>query len=64
MPPEKPQISEETMAKWQRVVILIAELADVPATLIMRTIAPNHAVAVSSNGKDKPLHTGPEIHLE
>ncbi len=50
----KPEITSDTLTKWQRIVDLIAELADVPATLIMRTRRRDHAVAVSSESPGNP----------
>jgi len=54
----EPDIPHETIANWQRIVDLIAKLADVPASLIMRTDAPSHAVLVSSEGSDNPYTVG------
>lgn len=54
----KPDIPRETIANWQRIVDLIARLADVPASLIMRTRPPSHAVLVSNRGKDNPYAVG------
>ena len=59
----KPRITTGMLAKWQRVVDLISELADVPATLIMRTNVPDHSVAVSSEGDDNPYRPGQNYHL-
>jgi len=51
----KPDISPETLAKWQRVVDLISELADVPASLIMRTLNQSHSIYVA-NGFGPPAY--------
>jgi hypothetical protein len=48
MKQSKPEISPEVLAKWQRVVDLISELADVPASLIMSTVDQHHSVYVAS----------------
>ena len=53
-----PDIPPETIAKWQRVVDLVAKLAQVPASLIMRTELPNHTVFVSSRTEGNPYAVG------
>ncbi|RIA56075.1 LuxR C-terminal-related transcriptional regulator [Dichotomicrobium thermohalophilum] len=60
----KPAIPEDTLANWQRIVDLIAKLADVPASLIMRTHAPNHSVLVRSRGEDNPYAVGLRFQLK
>lgn len=40
----KPSIPAETRLNWQRIVDLIADLAEVPASLVMKTDAPEHSV--------------------
>ena len=40
----KPSIPQQTRLNWQRIVDLIAELAEVPASLVMKTNAPEHSV--------------------
>lgn len=54
----RPDIPPTIAAKWQGVVDLIAELAKVPAALIMQTLAPRHVVFVSSNVADNPYLPG------
>ncbi|WP_283780869.1 LuxR C-terminal-related transcriptional regulator [Ruegeria spongiae] len=54
----KPDISQETIAKWQRIVDLIAHVADVPASLVMRTQEPHHSVFVTSRTEGNPYATG------
>ena len=54
MPADRPKIPEETLANWQQLVDLVAQLADVPASLIMKTAAPNHAVLVTSDHPENP----------
>ncbi|PWW03410.1 DNA-binding NarL/FixJ family response regulator [Hoeflea marina] len=63
MPPIKPAITPATLDKWQRVVNLIAELADVPATLIMNTLGRDHSVFVASDGEDNPYEPGRTFRL-
>lgn len=58
MPMVKPVITPVTIEKWQGVVNLIAELAGVPATLIMNTVGKSHSVFVSSEGEDNPYAPG------
>lgn len=45
---QKPNIPNDVMAKWQRVVDLMATLVEVPSGLVMKTDLPDHAVLVSS----------------
>ncbi len=54
----RPDIPPATLAKWQRVVDLIADLASVPAALIMQTLAPHHSVFVTSKTPDNPYEAG------
>ncbi len=54
----KPQIPKKTVEKWQRIVDLIARVAEVPASLIMRTDAPHHTVFVTSQGENNPYQVG------
>lgn len=58
MTQSKPKITQETLEKWQRVVDLIAELANVPATLIMNTIGQKHSVYVTSDTDNNPYEKG------
>ncbi len=58
-----PDIPGETIANWQRIVDLIARLADVPASLVMRRSAPKHAVYVTSNSANNPYPVGLEFTL-
>ena len=59
----KPAISQETIGKWQRIVDLIARVADVPASLVMRTHAPHHSVFVTSETEGNPYATGRRFRL-
>lgn len=59
----KPDISPQTLAKWQRVVDLISELADVPAALIMSTVAQRHSVYVANASETNPYSVGQSFQL-
>jgi DNA-binding CsgD family transcriptional regulator len=64
--PQKPAIPDDMLAKWQRIVDLLAGVLDVPAGLVMRAAPPDHLVLISSTGRNNPyvpgmaftLHTG------
>ena len=58
-----PEILPETVANWQRVVDLVARLARVPASLVMRTEFPRHTVFVSSRTEGNPYDVGREYEL-
>jgi len=60
---EKPEIPAATLAKWQRVVDLAAKIARVPASLVMRTDAPDHAVLVASRSAGNPYEVGQSFTL-
>ena len=51
---EKPRIPEVMLAKWQRVVDILARLLDVPAGLIMKRAPPEHRVFISSRSQGNP----------
>ncbi|WP_282170411.1 LuxR C-terminal-related transcriptional regulator [Ruegeria atlantica] len=51
-------IPKETINNWQRIVNLIARLADVPASLVMRTHTPEHSVFVRNDTADHPYDVG------
>ncbi len=59
----KPQIPQKTIEKWQRIVDLIARVADVPASLVMRTDAPYHSVFVTSQSENNPYQVGCQFTL-
>lgn len=59
----RPIISPETIAKWQRIVDLIARVADVPASLVMRTHEPHHSVFVTSHNEGNPYAIGRRFTL-
>lgn len=54
----KPEIPPDAAANWQRIVDLIARLADVPASLVMRTHEPHHSVMISSRTRGNPYAVG------
>ncbi len=58
-----PEIPSDTIANWQRIVDLIARLADVPASLVMRTTAPHHSVFVTSQSDGNPYEVGRRFTL-
>ncbi len=58
-----PDIPDETVENWQRIVNVIANLADVPASLVMRTHAPHHSVLVTNDADSGPYQVGLRFHL-
>lgn len=52
------EIPKDTINNWQRIVNLIARLADVPASLVMRTHAPKHSVFISNDTAHHPYDVG------
>ncbi|MGB3314659.1 MAG: LuxR C-terminal-related transcriptional regulator [Albidovulum sp.] len=60
---DHPDIPDQTIANWQRIVDLIANLADVPASLVMRTQAPRHSVFVTSRTEGNPYPVGRRFTL-
>lgn len=60
---DRPDIPASISEKWQRVVNLIAQLAEVPSSLVMRTEAPDHRVFISSDGPDTPYVVGQNFPL-
>ena len=58
-----PEIPPRMLSSWQRIVDLIARLADVPAALVMQTETPRHWVLVSSRTQDNPYEVGREFVL-
>ena len=59
----KPTIPQDMIAKWQRVVDLAAEIAKVPASLVMKTDRPDHSVLVASKGEGNPYYVGQSFEL-
>lgn len=55
---EELKVSEEIFQGWQQTVNLIAELADIPAALIMRISCDNIQVFASSESNDNPYDSG------
>ncbi|MFP4537792.1 MAG: LuxR C-terminal-related transcriptional regulator [Dichotomicrobium sp.] len=60
---KKPEVPGETIANWQRIVDLIAKLANVPASLVMQTKTPSHSVLVRSRGNQNPYWVGHHFTL-
>jgi len=58
------QIPEETIAEWQGLVDSMAELAGIPAGLIMRLTEEDIEVFVSSRTDGNPYEPGDREHLE
>jgi DNA-binding CsgD family transcriptional regulator len=56
--PQKPAIPDDLLAKWQRIVDLLAGVLDVPAGLVMRAAPPDHLVLVSSASRANPYVPG------
>jgi len=59
----KPDIPSAILGKWQRVVDLAAQMADVPASLVMKTDPPDHSVFVSSESEGNPYEVGQSFVL-
>ena len=60
---DKPHISDETLASWQRIVDIMARIAEVPAGLVMRTEPPDHRVLVTSDTPGNPYQVGASFTL-
>ncbi|MDQ7784205.1 MAG: GAF domain-containing protein [Desulfomonilaceae bacterium] len=56
-------IPDSVLDKWQDIVNLMAEMAGVPAGLIMRIAGPDIEVFVSSRSEGNPYHPGHKEHL-
>ncbi len=63
MAKSKPVVHKNIIAKWQNIVDLTARIIDVPASLVMKTDAPDHAVLVSSKGDKNPYTVGQTFEL-
>ena len=63
-PPSKPEISDETLAKWQRIVDLMAKTVGVPAGLIMKIDPPQIEVFVASATEGNPYEKGERADLD
>lgn len=60
---EKPRIPDDMLAKWQRIVNILAHLLEVPAGLIMKTEPPRHNVFVASANPDNAYDTNTTFTL-
>ncbi|NMC77134.1 MAG: PAS domain S-box protein [Candidatus Methanofastidiosa archaeon] len=60
---EKPDLPEEILEKWQRIVNLIAKIIRVPACLIMKVDPPEIEVFLSSKTEGNPYHKGERASL-
>ena len=63
MSDRRPEIPQDILAKWQRVIDLTANLVDVPSGLIMKTEFPDHRVMLSSQGERNPYFVGQTFEL-
>lgn len=59
----KPDIPEEIIGKWQRVVDILARIVEVPAGLIMKAEPPEHRVFISSASEGNPYKTDKVFQL-
>jgi transcriptional regulator with GAF, ATPase, and Fis domain len=57
------QISSVVVEKWQNIINLLAEIAHVPAGLIMRIVNDSIEVFVASNNESNPYHPGESEYL-
>ena len=62
-PARRRQLADETLARWQVIVNLMARIAGVPATLIMRVDSPQIEVFVASSTKGNPYEKGERADL-
>ena len=53
----KPAIPDHVVAKWQRVVDILARIVEVPAGLIMKAKPPKHHVFITSLSEGNPYST-------
>ena len=59
----KPVIPDEMLAKWQRVVDILARIVEVPAGLIMKRVPPRHHVFITSASEGNPYTTDVSFEL-
>ncbi len=59
----KPAIPEATAARWQRIVDILARIAQVPAGLIMKMTPPDHRVFTTSRTPGNPYTTDTSFRL-
>jgi hypothetical protein len=60
---KKPDIPDEFIAKWQRIVDLMARTVGVPAGLIMKVDPPQIEVFISSTTEGNPYKKGKRANL-
>ncbi|MCD4821533.1 MAG: PAS domain S-box protein [Methanococcoides sp.] len=60
---KKPEIPDETVTKWQRIVDQMAKVIGVPAGLIMKVDPPQIEVFLSSATEDNPYEKGERADL-
>jgi PAS domain S-box-containing protein len=60
---QRPEITEDILAKWQHIVDLMANIIQVPAGLIMRVHTSEIEVFVTSATPDNPYKRGDREHL-
>ena len=51
----KPDIPRDMIAKWQRIVDILAQLLEVPSGLIMKTEPPRHFIYINSTNDENPF---------
>lgn len=59
----KPNVSDTILAKWQKIIDLLARITGVPAALIMRAHSDTIEVFVSSETEGNPYTVGDSEHL-
>src|SRR6056297_1439025 len=59
----KPELSDEFLNKWQKIVDLLSEMLDVPAALIMRINEDNMEVLLKNKNKENPYNKGDKESL-
>ena len=56
--PEKPDISNDVLRKWQNIIDLIAKILDVPSGLIMKITEDSMEVFAKSSNRENPYEVG------
>ena len=59
----KPEIPQDLITKWQRVVDILARIVDVPSGLIMKVAPPKHDVFITSANEANPYTTETSFQL-
>ena len=59
----KPDLSDEFLEKWQKIINLVVEIIDIPAALIMRINEDTMEVLLSSENEESPYHSGDKESL-